>query len=51
MTVASVLTDIGTAMTAALDVVTSNPVLAVFLGFAVVGGAISAFSQIKGGVR
>lgn len=51
MTVSGVLADVGTALTSALSVVTDNPVLAVFLGFAIIGGAMSAFSALKGGVR
>lgn len=51
MTVSSVLTDVVTAMSSALSIVEAHPVLAVFLGFSVVGGAIGAFSTIKGAVR
>ena len=45
--VSTVLSDVPTAVSAGIDTITGNPVLALFLGFGVVIGAMKVFKSAK----
>ena len=47
----TVLTDVGTTVSEGIDIITGNPILAVFVGFGVVIGAMKVFKSAKKSVN
>lgn len=49
MTVSGALTDVTTCFSAAVDMITSNPIAMVFIGFALAAGGIRLFRKVRRG--
>lgn len=45
--ITSALADVSTVFTAALNMITSNPIAMVFIGFGLIGGGISLFRKLR----